>query len=235
MPHSSELKIIIPVYNEAANLNSLIDDWYELFESMDIPFTMVVINDGSSDKSQVILETMQQIKPRLKIYSQKNVGHGPSIFKGYVEGLDSAWVFQIDGDNQFETNSFRDLWEQKENFDLLVAERKSKNASLGRQIVSAISSLLVRLFFGKGIRDVNSPYRLIRTKALREAITLINPDTFAPNVLISSYFIHAKKRIYTNKAILRQKAVKNQSRMSLHIFQGCIRSIFSVIKFRLSI
>lgn len=57
--------------------------------------------------------------------------------------------------------------------------------ALPRKIVSFVSRLCVRLFYGKSVWDVNTPYRLMRTSAFADFYSAIPPATFAPNVILS--------------------------------------------------
>ena len=52
-------------------------------------------------------------------------------------------------------------------YDLLLAEREDKDASLGRRLISRISRGIVHTLYGHGVNDINSPFRLMRAARLR--------------------------------------------------------------------
>jgi hypothetical protein len=56
--------------------------------------------------------------------------------------------------------------------------------------------LAVRLFFGRSVRDVNSPYRLIRRASLTQMLECLAPSTFAPNVILAGLAARMKLRVY---------------------------------------
>jgi hypothetical protein len=90
----------------------------------------------------------------------------------------------------------------------------------------------VRLLYGKGITDVNSPYRLMRTSVVAEALQKIPANSFAPNVLLSSWFILRKNRIFTT-GVEQRKTGLRPSRMNGYFLRGAIRSALQTILFRI--
>lgn len=233
MPYNPDLAVVIPVYNEQDSLTELLRDWKTVFDSTGSPYTIILIDDGSKDNSLQLLKTLQQNDPTLDVHTQKNAGHGPAILKGYqLAVLTAHWVFQIDSDHQLDTAAFQTLWDNRNQYDLLLAQRTDKNATFGRQCVSGVSKFIVNLFFGRGIRDVNSPYRLMRAAELHRALERIPADSFAPNVLLSSWFIAEKKHIFTTRTDLRTAGTQRRSKMNRYFLKGAIRSALQTIQFR---
>ncbi len=235
MPYNPVLAVVIPVYNEEANLVTLLQDWQAVFTATGESFKIILIDDGSKARSLELLKTLAENNVALDIHTQPNAGHGPAILKGYRLALNAEWVFQTDSDHQLDTTAFTTLWENRNGFDLLLGERTEKNASLPRQCVSAVSKGIVRLFYGKGVRDVNTPYRLMRVSQLEQAIGKIPGDSFAPNVLITAWFISAKRRIFTTATDLRIDSNRRRSKMNRYFLLGVLRSTLQAVQFRLKL
>jgi len=233
MPYKPLLAIVIPVYNEEQRLPILLQDWEPVFEATGVPYRWILIDDGSKDKSLQLLKKLAADDPRLEVHTQPNAGHGPAILKGYALAVKEAgWVFQIDSDHQLEPDAFPRLWAQKDSYDLLLGQRRDKNASPGRRWISRLSKWSVRWFFGPAVRDVNSPYRLMRSECLLPALQKIPANSFAPNVLITSWFIRKKHRIFVTGVEARKVDVRS-SRMSRYFFIGALRSFQQLIVFRI--
>ena len=235
MPYNPVLAIVIPVYNEEASLVTLLQDWQVVFNATGEPYKIILIDDGSKDKSLQLLHTLRENNPGLDVHTQPNAGHGPAILKGYQLALCAEWVFQIDSDHQLDTGAFATLWKNRGDFDLLLGERTEKNASFPRQCVSAVSKGIVRLVYGKGVRDVNTPYRLMRASQLEPALEKIPGDSFAPNVLLTAWFISEKLRIFTTTTDLRIGSDQRRSKMNRYFLLGVIRSTLQTIQFRLKL
>jgi dolichol-phosphate mannosyltransferase len=233
------LAIVVPVYNEQDNLLSLLRDWQPVFREISLPYQLIFIDDGSTDESAGRLRDLQGADPSVEVITQANAGHGPAIVRGYRLALVAEWVFQIDSDHQLDTSAFPELWRNRDRYDLLLAERADKDASPGRQVVSAVSRWLVRALFGRGvddagsIRDVNSPYRLMRAGCLREALEKVPPGSFAPNILLTAWFVLKKRRIFTTATRPRGGALRRRSRLNGYFLRGAVRSAFQTLLFRI--
>ncbi|HXB09419.1 MAG TPA: glycosyltransferase family 2 protein [Puia sp.] len=232
MPYKFVLAVVIPVYNEAQNLAGLLGDWQPILRATGVPYKVILIDDGSRDNSLQLLRAMAVEDPALEVHTQRNGGHGAAVLHGYRLAQDAEWVFQIDSDHQLETTAFVRLWANREDYDLLIAQRRDKNASTGRRWVSRISTILVRLLYGKGVTDVNSPYRLMRCGLLRSALDRISAKSFAPNILLTSWFILGKRRIFTTVVEPRKQGLR-QSRFNRYFLIGAIRSTIQTILFRI--
>lgn len=229
------LAVVIPVFNEAKTIGSLINDLHGLMISENIPCHFIIINDGSTDESLSVVKSIAQPTLSIEIISHRNIGHGPSLLKGYQCSLKYDWVFQLDSDYQYDLSAFHILWHNRQLHHLLVAERKQRNASGGRDIVTFISQHLIRLLYGKGLNDINSPYRLIQTNKLGLALQHMQPDSFAPNILIAAWFLKNKLSIFTVLAEANKSDFEKKSKMSWYIFKGCVKSVTDIFLFRFKI
>lgn len=229
------LAIVIPVYNEKNSIERLIRDLHHILNHEKITHTYYIINDGSTDGSEEIMKNLQSSIPGITLISGKNCGHGPSLLKGYHLALNHEWVFQLDSDYQYNLSTLIELWKARENYDFLVGIRKGRVASISRNLITAVSNSIVFLLYGRGLKDVNTPYRLLRSKLLAKALKTIDSDKFAPNILISAYFIKNKLRIYSLPTELKTDATLRKSKMNKSIFKGSIKSVLDLMIYRTKI
>ncbi len=229
---SQELNVVIPVYNESANLPALIADWRDLFKCIPVAARFLFVDDGSTDASLTMLSTFQKSAPDIDIHSQPNAGHGPAILAGYRLALQAEWVLQVDSDHQLQPSAFLELWNCRERYDLLLGQRGDKNATSGRRFVSGVSSGVVRLLYGRGVKDVNSPFRLFRSSRLAEALPCIPPRSFAPNVLLTAWFIDKRMPIFTLPVSLRSGIPLRKSRLNGYFIKGSLQALLQTILFR---
>jgi len=191
-----ELALIMPVYNEEACINEVVSSWYSELSGLDIKFIMIVLNDGSRDKTKDKLEHFAG-NARINIINKMNSGHGPTILQGYHMGVNLAdWVFQTDSDDEMKPAFFKELWSRRQDYDALFGFRQGRKQSISRSLISRISRVTVNIVFGKGVLDVNTPYRLMRGDILKNIISQIPDDTYAPNIIISGKLAASGVRIY---------------------------------------
>ena len=231
MPDKPVLAVVIPVYNEAQRLRDLLADWQPVFRATGVPYRLIFIDDGSKDASLTALRDLAADDDTIEVHTQPNAGHGPAILKGYALASAAEWIFQIDSDHQLETGVFKELWARRAGYDLLMGQRKDPNASPGRQWVTRISRTVIRALYGKGVTDVNVPYRLMRAAILRPALERIPANSFAPNVLLTSWFIRQKRRILLVPVQQRSTGAR-KSTLNAYFLKGAMRSFIQTILFR---
>jgi dolichol-phosphate mannosyltransferase len=230
-----ELQIVIPVYNEEVSLQPLIDDWRNLLKSIPVSYQFLFVDDGSTDQSLPLLKIWQQTSPDILVYSQPNAGHGPAILAGYRQACQTPWVLQLDSDHQLAPDTFPELWRQRQDYDLLLGQRREKHAAPGRRLISLASRSLLRMLFGHGPKDVNSPYRLFRGSALARALPAIPPDSFAPNVLLTAWFVYNRMPIMTLPVSPNDNMPTRKSKLSRYFMRGSLRALLQTFLFRFRI
>lgn len=189
-----ELSLVLPVYNEAALVGGVVEAWVRELTCLNVDYELLLYDDGSVDDTPRILDALAARYPSVLVRHHPNRGHGPTILRGYRESL-GEWVFQADSDGEIDVSGIRGLWDQRSAHDFMVGRRVDRAAPWTRRLISAVSSLAVRLLFGGGIHDVNSPFRLMRTARLRELLAEVPDDAFAPNVMLSGLAVARGLRV----------------------------------------
>lgn len=185
---SAPLLVVMPIYNEEANITEVIQQWSETLEALGIRYQIVALDDGSRDRTHPILQELEAAAPdSLCVVSKPNSGHGSTCRIGYsIAGFSSAeWVLQIDSDGQCEPHHFAAFWSRREQSDCIFGVRSSRDDGLARVITSTICRLAASLICGQDLRDPNVPYRLMRTSALQQALQYIPPNFNIHNVALT--------------------------------------------------
>lgn len=232
-----KLAIIMPGYNEEESIGSVLDKWKAALDRLNIEYAIHPYDDGSSDDTgRIIREKAERSRGTIIAHSKPNSGHGPTILQGYREAAENGydWVFQVDSDDEMGPESFAELWENREKYDFLVGIRDGRKQAFARKLISAVSRLSVRLFYGKGIWDVNSPYRLMRVSAFRDIWKSIPEDTFAPNVIISGMAAQKKLRSFEMKVPQKDRQTGEVSLKKWKLFKSAAKSFAQTIEFALS-
>ena len=183
-----ELCVVIPVYNEQGAIGDVLSKWDAALRKLCCDYVIRPYNDGSRDGSlEVMKDIAQRLGHRIEVRDKPNGGHGNTILVGYREAVADGfeWVFQVDSDDEMGPEKFSELWNRRADYDFLVGRRDGRKQSLPRKIISFVSRICVRSFFGNGIWDVNAPYRLMRVSAFKNYFEWISLNTFAPNVILS--------------------------------------------------
>ncbi|MDP5169207.1 MAG: glycosyltransferase family 2 protein [Bacteroidia bacterium] len=201
-----ELIVVIPVYNEAEIIETVVQDWISTLDGLAISYQVRLYNDGSTDDTRLVLDRLAaQFGAKTEVIHKANTGHGPTLLQAYQESLAADWIFQVDSDNEITASHFPSMWGKRHEFDFLIGRRTGQQNPPMRRLMSYVSRVLVRVLFGKGIHDVNSPYRLMRVSRFGPFFQAIPGDTFAPNIMISGLALRQKMRICEETVAYRSR------------------------------
>jgi len=229
-----DVEIIMPVYNEATCINDVLLDWIRELYTLGITYRMLVLNDGSRDATEEVLRGHEG-NSKIKVINKKNAGHGPTIHQGYRMAVDeAAWVFQVDSDNEMEAKHFKKVWAARGNGDAVIGIRDGRQQPLPRKLVSAVSRMIVNIFYGFGIVDVNCPFRLIKADTLKQLLQKIPENTFAPNVALSGLLVYQKKQICNLPIPHSDRKTGEVSIKKWKLLQAALKSCLQTVMIRFS-
>ena len=232
-----KLCVVMPVYNEQDAIGSVLAKWDAALSGLGIDYEIRPYNDGSRDNSlSVMLDAAKALGARVVVRDKPNGGHGNTILTGYREAARDAfdWVFQIDSDDEMGPEKFNELWSRRDGYDFLVGIRDGRVQALPRKVISFASRLSVRLLFGKGIWDVNTPYRLMRVSAFRGFYEKIPLTTFAPNVILSGLAARNKLRCFETRVPQHDRTTGEVSIKKWKLLKAAMRSFWQTIAFAVS-
>lgn len=227
-----DVTVVMPVYNEEACISDVIDDWKAALGNLQITCDLLILNDGSRDKTADRLAAYES-DPAVTVINKENSGHGPTILAGYhLAAANAEWVFQVDSDNEMRAEHFQKLWRERSGCAAVFGIRSAREQALPRRIVSFISRMAVSLCYGRGVHDVNCPFRLMRSDILTQLLQRIPPDTFAPNVAIAGLFV-------LNRYPVKNIAVPHSNRQTGEVsikkwklFKAALKSFLQTIRIR---
>lgn len=181
------LYIIMPAYNEEANIGEVIEQWYPVVDKIGGESRLVILNDGSKDQTYQKIQQYQEKYERLIGIDKANEGHGGTILRGYKYAIDAGadYVFQTDSDGQTLPEEFWQFWEKRKQCGLLIGYRKNREDGISRIFVTKVLRLVIFLTFGVWVRDANTPYRLMKSSQLKNVLKRIPDGFFLSNVLMT--------------------------------------------------
>lgn len=189
-----KLYIVIPAYNEEANIEQVIRDWYSVVEKVGGESRLVIIDDGSKDSTFARMEALAKELPMFIPVTKRNQGHGATVLYGYHYALKAGadYVFQTDSDGQTLPKEFWDFWQKRADYAMVIGHRKGRQDGFSRVFVTKTLKLVCRLCFHVTVTDANTPFRLMEAKTLKENLGLVPKDFNLSNVILS--VIYAKKK-----------------------------------------
>lgn len=236
---NSTLYIIIPAYNEAENIEKVVNDWYRVLttHSGNGRSRLVVVNDGSTDATPDILERMRADMPLLVLLTKKNAGHGPAVLTGYRYAVrcKADWIFQTDSDGQTDPAEFEKFWARREQYEALFGCRGKRGDGRGRAFVERVLCFVLFLIFGTAVPDANAPFRLMRSSYVKRYLSEMPRDYNLPNAMLTTFGAYCGDRIAFIKISFRPRRGGTNSIRFRKIIRIGIQSLrdFRMIKRRI--
>ena len=191
------LFVVMPAYNEEANIEAVVKQWYPVLEGKSEKSRLVVADSGSSDRTHEILKKLQKELKQLEILADTHYQHGPKLIALYDYAINQGidYVFQTDSDGQTNPDEFDEFWRLRSDYDGILGYRNAREDGKQRAIVEHIVCILLKLYFRVSVPDANAPFRLMNVKILKKYLYRLPPNYNLPNIMITTYFVHYKERI----------------------------------------
>ncbi|MFN8628372.1 MAG: glycosyltransferase family 2 protein [Candidatus Binatia bacterium] len=170
------LSVVLPAFNEEANIATVVRDCVAYLEARVPDYELLVVNDGSRDRTADILRQLQTEFPRLRpLHHPHNRGYGAALRTGF-DAATKSFVFYMDGDGQFDIHDLEHLFPLATDDDHIVTGYRieRRDPFIRRLNAKLFGGWLVRIMLGVRVRDLNCAFKLIPRKIL-QAIVLESP------------------------------------------------------------
>jgi glycosyltransferase involved in cell wall biosynthesis len=126
-------------------------------------FEVIVVNDGSADKTAEILDELARTYPEVRVvHHERNRGYGGALRTGFATATRDL-VFYTDGDAQYDPAEMALLWRRfDDTVDVVNGYKISRSDPLHRIVIGRVYHHTVKVLFGLGVRDVDCDFRMIR-------------------------------------------------------------------------
>ena len=191
MSPAPELSVVIPVYNEAANLEELLERVLRTLRGMNRPFQLVLVDDGSRDGSAELLRSAAMQEPEVAaVILNRNYGQHAAIMAGFERATGDT-VITLDADLQNPPEEIpRLVAAVDEGHDVVGSVRTPRADSLFRRLASSVINRAVRAVTGVMMNDYGCMLRAYRRPVVDAMLSCPERSTFIP-VLANSFARHA--------------------------------------------
>lgn len=230
-----DLTVVMPVYNEEASLGACGRSWTDALDDLGVDYRLLVVNDGSKDSTPDVLADLGS-HPRVLGVTKDNEGHGPTILRGYRFAVaTSAWVFQVDSDDEIPASAFPQVWAARTGVDAVFGIRTGRGQTPDRKLISKVAAVTARLLLKGRVSDVNVPYRLMRAETLGPVLDALPADTFAPNVIIAGALGRDRERFAEVRVPHQDRAAGEVSIVGWGAIKAAMRSFRQTVRLARSI
>ncbi|NGX61907.1 MAG: Undecaprenyl-phosphate 4-deoxy-4-formamido-L-arabinose transferase [Chlamydiae bacterium] len=216
--------IVIPIKNEEENITPLIEEIEPVMKGLGLPWELICIDDGSTDRSLHILQNLCREKPYLRVLSfSRNFGQSAAFSAGFSVARGEL-VITLDGDRQNDPADIPRLTAAMPEHDLVVGWRVERKDPLRKKIVSKFSNWIRSSLCQDGIHDTGCSLKVYRKEALDKIKMYHGMHRFLPALFLIEGF--RVKEIPVN----HRKRAKGETKY--HFFNRSLGPIYDLFVVR---
>ena len=164
-----ELSVVIPLLDEAPNVEALSRELIETLEAWGRTFEVVLVDDGSTDETFEILSRLHAGDARLRVIRlRRNFGQTAAFSAGFARAR-GRLIVTADGDLQNDLRDIPRMVEKlEEGYDIVCGWRKArKDPFLSRRLVSVVANELISRVTGVRLRDYGCSLKIFRAEVVK--------------------------------------------------------------------
>jgi len=189
VPLTTRYSLIIPFFNEEESAPEVIREARAFLQSLPT-HEMILINDGSTDRTGQLLAAEAADDPRVKILNfPKNLGQAEALRHGLLAAQGEI-LLTMDGDGQNDPKDFSRLLPAVEGGqqDLICGWRFPRNDSWIRRTMSWLANQIRSRFLGDHLHDSGCQLRVMRKGVLDSIFPFELMQSFLPAMVLAGGF-----------------------------------------------
>ncbi|MDQ2949054.1 MAG: glycosyltransferase family 2 protein [Acidobacteriota bacterium] len=180
-----DLSILIPAWNERANLELLIPALKDVIRKIGLTAEVIVVDGGSHDGTR---ETAEKLGAR--VLDQRERGYGGAVLTGFASAA-AEYIVTLDADLSHPPVFIEEFWRRRDEAEMLIASRYVPGGraemSRFRQFLSIILNRTYRRLLSLPVQDVSSGFRMYSRAAVIGLKPLARDFDFQEEILILIY------------------------------------------------
>lgn len=169
-----KISLVLPAHNEEPNIRAVVEEASEVLPAAFADYEIIVVNDGSKDRTLEIAETLNRENPHVRVVNHPvNRGYGAALTSGF-NAATGDYIMFMDSDRQFNINDIHRLTPFVQDYDIVAGYRIKRNDPAHRLLNAAIFGMAVRLMFDIRVRDIDCAFKIMHSDVLK-GINLESP------------------------------------------------------------
>jgi glycosyltransferase involved in cell wall biosynthesis len=165
----AKYSIVVPFHNEEENVTALYARLKQVMEQVGESFELVLVEDGSSDRTYKLLEEIAAVDSRvLLVKLRRNFGQTSALAAGF-DHSSGEFILAMDGDLQHDPNDIPGFLEKlEEGYDVVSGWRKERvDSFLLRRVPSRCANWLMAWLSGVDIHDFGTTFKAYRREVIQ--------------------------------------------------------------------
>jgi len=222
------LSVIIPVYNEVQNINTII----KRVQDTKLATEIVIVDDGSTDGTREVLQKTDGKKKVRVILHEKNQGKGAAVVTGMKAAQGDILLIQ-DADLEYDPRDYPTLLKpiQEGVADVVYGSRflggPHRVTMFWHQVANKLLTLMTNILYDSILTDMETGYKVFRRKVIEGMTIKAKSFNFEPE--FTAKILKRKHRIYEVPISFNPRDYTEGKKIKLH---DAFEAVWTLIKYR---
>ncbi|HEB66086.1 MAG TPA: glycosyltransferase family 2 protein [Chloroflexi bacterium] len=223
-----KLSVIIPVYNEEATLEEIINR----LETVGVADEIVIVDDGSVDGTRPILKELEKREKVRVFYHERNQGKGAAVVTGIHEATGDALLIQ-DADLEYDPRDIPSLLKplQEGIADVVYGSRflgaPRRSAMFWHMVANKLLTLMTNILYNAILSDMETGYKLFRREIVEDMTIHARRFDFEPE--FTAKILKRKVRIFEVPITFNPRDYEEGKKIGL---KDAFEAVWTLVKYR---
>lgn len=179
------LSVVIPLHNEAVTLEELYERVRAAVETLDYSWELVLVDDGSTDATPRILDSLFEKNPRITVvHLRRNYGQTAALMAGFDHARGEV-IVALDGDLQHAPEEIPGFVRKiEEGYDMVSGWRTARSDAFWTRVIpSRIANWLIARVSGVNVHDFGTTFKAYRREVLEDLHLYGDLHRFVPALI----------------------------------------------------
>ena len=196
------ISVVIPLLNESQSLNELCNSICEVMSSYGFTYEIILIDDGSTDESWEVIQTLSKNSAYIKgIKFKRNYGKSQALHAGFLNCSGDV-VFTMDADLQDDPKEIPEMYDMiiNDNYDLVSGWKKKRfDSVIFKNIPSKIFNFAARTTSGIKLNDFNCGLKAFKKDVIKSINVYGEMHRYIPILAKNEGYIKIGEKIVNHR------------------------------------
>lgn len=164
-----DISIVVPLYNEDESLPELESEIRQVMEANGYDYEIIMVNDGSTDRSWEVLNEIRARNPRVKgIRFQRNYGKSAALHVGFQKAMGDV-VITMDADLQDRPQHIPEFFRmvKEEGYDVVSGWKQKRKDPISKTLPTKLYNAVNRWVNGVRLHDMNCGFKSYKRQVVK--------------------------------------------------------------------
>ena len=224
-----EVSVIIPVYNETRTIEEIV----RRVKAQNVAKEILIVDDGSTDGTRQILESMNELGETRVIFHDRNLGKGAAVRTGINNASGDVLLIQ-DADLEYDPRDYASLLQPIEEglADVVYGSRflgaARRPVMFWHMVANKLLTFLTNILYNTILTDMETGYKVFKKEVVEGVNSRANRFDFEPE--FTAKILKRKVRVFEVPIVFNPRDYKEGKKIGL---KDAFQAVWSLLKYRI--